>query len=109
MRKTLELDDTDNRPVATVGKVWSQRLAEESSWEGLSDCHRLEADFVDLNNRGMVASMNLTCCNTCGRDEIDDVRHRLRQRNDIRSGKLRAHFSTSRMLNYSYKIRLPRT
>jgi hypothetical protein len=74
VRETLELDDTDNRPATVVGEVWSQRLAEERSWEGASDYHRLEAAFADLNNRGVAARMNFTCCNTCGTDEIDNER-----------------------------------
>ncbi len=74
VREALELDDTDYRPGTVAGEVWTQRLSEESSWVGLSDYHRLEAAFAELNNHGVAARMNFTCCNTCGTDEIDNER-----------------------------------
>lgn len=74
VRDVLEIEDTDTRPESMVEEIWQQRLAEEASWGYDSDCRRLEAAFAQLQEAGVVARMNFTCCNTCGTDEIDAER-----------------------------------
>lgn len=57
-----------------VEAVWSQRLAEESSWTEAGDYDKVQAAFEELEGRGFVARMNFTCCQTCGHAEIEDER-----------------------------------
>lgn len=57
-----------------VEVVWSQRLAEESTWAGDGDYVRVRAAFDELESSGFVARMDFACCQTCGHAEIDDER-----------------------------------
>lgn len=69
----LELGD-DPRVQAAVDLAWTQRLAQESSWDAPGEYDRVAAAFVDLADQGVVGRMNFTCCQTCGTAEIDDER-----------------------------------
>jgi hypothetical protein len=46
--------------------------AEQSEWEGPTDCDRLDEAFAALNRQGIVARQNFSCCNNCGFTEIWD-------------------------------------
>src|SRR5208337_4485547 len=46
--------------------------AEHAGWEGSTDCDRLDEAFAALNNQGIVARQNFSCCNNCGFTEIWD-------------------------------------
>ncbi|MFC0627388.1 DUF6891 domain-containing protein [Kribbella deserti] len=64
----------DERITVLVDEAWAARLAEQRMWTGESDAERLEAAFEHLENSGVVARMNFTCCQTCGVAEIGDER-----------------------------------
>ena len=75
VREELELDDDDPAAEAAVDRVWRTRLEEEAAWpEGGSDYERVARAFAALNDEGVVARMDFTCCNSCGTTEIDDER-----------------------------------
>lgn len=42
----------------------------EQSWQGDTDCDRLDRAFSELEENGIVARQNFTCCQTCGHAEI---------------------------------------
>lgn len=70
-------EDEDSPPApervrAIVDELWSERLAEQSTWHGLSDADRLDAAFTELEAAGVVARMAFTCCGSCGVAEIGD-------------------------------------
>jgi hypothetical protein len=67
-----DLDVTPARAVAMVEGVWAARVAEQTSWHGLSDADRVEAAFGELAAAGIVARMCFTCCQSCGSAEIGD-------------------------------------
>jgi hypothetical protein len=46
-----------------------------AQWPAVTDCDRLEAAFAALEEDGVVARQNFTCCMTCGSTEIwDEIR-----------------------------------
>lgn len=45
---------------------------EQVSWPSVTDCDRLDAAFDQLEQQGIVARHNFTCCGTCGSTEIWD-------------------------------------
>jgi hypothetical protein len=69
-----DCDEDRLRPLATV---WvDQALAdyerEVATWPDVTDCDRLDAAFASLEQAGIVARQNFSCCGTCGAAEIWD-------------------------------------
>ncbi|MCX2951149.1 DUF6891 domain-containing protein [Lentzea sp. NEAU-D7] len=66
----------DSRPVsreqaaALVDRLWLERVAEQATWQGETDPERLTRAFAALEQAGITARENFTCCRTCGQDEI---------------------------------------
>lgn len=46
---------------------------EQTTWEGQTDCDRLDEAFAALNRQGIVARQDFSCCNNCGFTEIWDA------------------------------------
>jgi hypothetical protein len=46
--------------------------AQQATWPEVTDCDRLDKAFAELEESGIVARQNFTCCQTCGNAEIDD-------------------------------------
>ncbi|HEY6227497.1 MAG TPA: hypothetical protein VI282_10285 [Verrucomicrobiae bacterium] len=46
--------------------------AQQATWTEETDCDRLDKAFAELEESGIVARQNFTCCQTCGNAEIDD-------------------------------------
>lgn len=57
-----------------VDQVRAERQAEIAAGSGPDDSARLEAAFATLHERGVLALMDFTCCQTCGHAEIADHR-----------------------------------
>jgi hypothetical protein len=55
-----------------VGPLWRERLAEQEAWPAVTDADRVAAAFAALEERGITARMNFTCCGKCGFSEIAD-------------------------------------
>ncbi|WP_406197971.1 hypothetical protein OH807_13290 [Kitasatospora sp. NBC_01560] len=53
-----------------VAPLWRERLAEQASWPEVTDVDRLEEAFDALEDQGIVAAMDFTCCASCGYEEI---------------------------------------
>ncbi|MET9557001.1 hypothetical protein [Streptomyces sp. NPDC006645] len=70
------LVDGDERPVSAaqargiVDRLWLERVEEQTGWEGETDPERITAVFAGLDERGIVARENFTCCRSCGLAEI---------------------------------------
>ncbi|MER5380525.1 hypothetical protein ABT040_09620 [Streptomyces sp. NPDC002688] len=70
------LVDGDHRPVSRaqarelVDRLWTERLAEQEAWEGVTDPERLTEVFEGLDARGITARENFTCCRSCGTAEM---------------------------------------
>ncbi len=70
------LADGDERPVSRaqavrlVDRLWTERLAEQDGWEGVTDPERLSLAFGALEETGITARENFTCCHGCGMAEI---------------------------------------
>ncbi|WP_437032834.1 DUF6891 domain-containing protein [Streptomyces sp. enrichment culture] len=66
----------DRRPVsreqavALVDRLWLERVAEQATWEGVTDPERLTRAFTMLQAAGITARENFSCCRTCGDAEI---------------------------------------
>lgn len=50
----------------------TRQQAREATWSGPSDCDLLDQAFADLEQSGIVARQDFTCCGTCGVAEIGD-------------------------------------
>jgi hypothetical protein len=48
----------------------AKHAKEEASWPARTDCDRLDAAFVDLEARGILALQHFSCCLNCGNAEI---------------------------------------
>jgi hypothetical protein len=70
------LVDGDSRPVSKpqarqlVDRLWLERLAEQETWEGITDPERVTRVFAVLDASGITARENFTCCRNCGTTEI---------------------------------------
>ncbi|MFF9779494.1 DUF6891 domain-containing protein [Streptomyces sp. NPDC013978] len=71
------LVEGDHRPVSPaqarqlVDRLWVDRLAEQDTWDGVTDPERLTRAFEVLQRaHGITARENFTCCRTCGTSEI---------------------------------------
>ncbi|MFF0482826.1 DUF6891 domain-containing protein [Streptomyces sp. NPDC004435] len=66
----------DHRPVsreqatALADRLWLERVAEQATWRGETDPERLTRAFTALQEAGITARENFTCCRGCGRSEI---------------------------------------
>ncbi|MFJ8111836.1 DUF6891 domain-containing protein [Streptomyces sp. NPDC096132] len=66
----------DRRPVsreqaqALVDRMWLERVAEQAAWQGETDPERLTRAFTALEEAGITARENFTCCRSCGQAEI---------------------------------------
>ncbi|WP_042381450.1 DUF6891 domain-containing protein [Streptacidiphilus melanogenes] len=70
------LVDGDTQPVSSAqarelaDRLWAERLAEQAEWEGETDPERLSRAFEALDDAGITARENFTCCRNCGHSEI---------------------------------------
>ncbi|WP_329376016.1 hypothetical protein OG625_01140 [Streptomyces sp. NBC_01351] len=68
----------DRRPVsreqaaALADRMWLARVAEQAEWQGETDPERLTRAFTALQEAGIAARENFTCCRSCGQAEIGD-------------------------------------
>ncbi|MFE7932200.1 DUF6891 domain-containing protein [Streptomyces sp. NPDC057456] len=66
----------DRRPVsreqaaALADRMWLERVAEQAGWTGETDPERLTRAFAGLQEAGITARENFTCCRSCGQSEI---------------------------------------
>ncbi|MEU6061377.1 hypothetical protein [Streptomyces sp. NPDC047097] len=66
----------ERRPVtpeqarALADRLWRERVAEQSGWQGETDPERLTRAFTALDRAGITARENFTCCRNCGHSEI---------------------------------------
>ncbi|MCX5316704.1 hypothetical protein [Streptomyces sp. NBC_00154] len=66
----------DRRPVsreqaeAMADRMWLERVAEQAEWQGETDPERLTRAFTALQEAGITARENFTCCRSCGQSEI---------------------------------------
>lgn len=52
----------------------------ERTWPAKTECDRLDEAFKHLEDSGIVARQNFTCCGTCGSSEIGDEIEQAQQR-----------------------------
>jgi hypothetical protein len=57
-----------------------ERARAMAKWPPKTDCDRLDAAFEELNQLGVMARHNWTCCGTCGCAEVPEEFSRLRGR-----------------------------
>ena len=66
----------DRRPVSreqaqeVADRLWLERVAEQAMWQGETDPERLTRAFAALQDAGITARENFTCCRNCGQSEI---------------------------------------
>ncbi|MFF9239157.1 DUF6891 domain-containing protein [Streptomyces sp. NPDC014801] len=53
-----------------VERLWLARVSEQAGWDGLTDPDRLTRAFAALEETGILARENFTCCHSCGMAEI---------------------------------------
>ena len=63
-------------PQADVEQLMAALLAahraEQATWQTPTDCDRLDQAFAALNQRGIVARQDFSCCTACGHNDIWD-------------------------------------
>ncbi|MCM2391058.1 DUF6891 domain-containing protein [Streptomyces albipurpureus] len=61
---------TTGQAESLVNRLWLERVAEQSEWEGETDPERLARAFAALDASGITARENFACCHSCGQAEI---------------------------------------
>ncbi|MEK2491054.1 hypothetical protein WN990_15980 [Kitasatospora purpeofusca] len=56
--------------VALADRMWLERVAEQAGWQDETDPERLTRAFAALQEAGITARENFTCCRSCGQSEI---------------------------------------
>ena len=51
-------------------RMWLERVAEQADWQSETDPERLTRAFAALQQAGITARENFTCCRSCGQSEI---------------------------------------
>ncbi|MEG3087624.1 DUF6891 domain-containing protein [Sphingomonas sp. PB4P5] len=61
-----------------IRQAFARHRAQQQSWPVLTDCDRLDAAFAALEDDGVIARQNFSCCGNCASTEIwaeiDDAR-----------------------------------
>jgi hypothetical protein len=61
-----------------------KRYLEEINWVSPTDCERLDRAFLELNQMGILAKQNFSCCNSCGHKRIERaLKNSAKKRRDI--------------------------
>ncbi|MCI4591048.1 hypothetical protein MOK15_13220 [Sphingobium sp. BYY-5] len=66
-RPTLRIEAS-----AALRAALAEHRTAEQGWTEATDCDRLDAAFAALEEEGVIARQNFTCCGTCGASEIWD-------------------------------------
>lgn len=53
-----------------VAQEWDAHIAAQADWPEITDCDRLDAAFIEINQGQIVARHNFACCQNCGVREI---------------------------------------
>jgi hypothetical protein len=72
-----DLSPEELRPLAQklLREALAEQRAAERHWPDETDCDRLDAAFAALEEEGVIARQNFSCCGNCGATEIwDEVR-----------------------------------
>ena len=73
-----EYDDKDTVErtcEAEIEKAFASHLAAQATWPQVTDCDRLDRAFETLNQGGILARHDFSCCQNCGLSEIgNDIR-----------------------------------
>jgi hypothetical protein len=64
------LDDLEPQIERITAELLAEHRQEQSGWIGPTDCDKLDAAFDDLEEAGIVARQNFSCCSNCGHGEI---------------------------------------
>ncbi|MFF8396018.1 DUF6891 domain-containing protein [Streptomyces sp. NPDC016172] len=78
IRETVYLmeDGEDSSPISPaqareiVERLWVEQVDEQEAWTGPTDPDRLERAFAALEDGGIIAREDFTCCRGCGMTEI---------------------------------------
>lgn len=65
-----ESDELNNMVAELARELMKEHQQNELSWKGDTDCDKLDRAFSELEDSGIVARQNFTCCQTCGHAEI---------------------------------------
>jgi hypothetical protein len=60
--------DLESGPM--LERALAAHAAAEAGWPALTDCDRLDAAFAALEQQGVIARQNFSCCGNCGSSEI---------------------------------------
>jgi hypothetical protein len=65
-------DDLQPSIKAMLAELLAAHRTEQAGWESSTDCDRLDEAFAALNQHGIVARQDFSCCNNCGFTDIWD-------------------------------------
>jgi hypothetical protein len=76
-------DDVQPEVKRITAESLTAHRAEQTQWEGSTDCDRLDEAFAALNRQGIVARQDFSCCNNCGFAEIWDEVEKEEERQSV--------------------------
>lgn len=68
----------------TTDQLLGNHWKEQSTWNGTTDVDRLDQAFKSMEERGILARQNFTCCSPCGVSEISDEIDKIEKLRPIR-------------------------
>ena len=76
-------DDLQPEIERIVAELSASHHAQQVGWESRTDCDRLDEAFVTLENQGIVARQNFSCCSNCGHAEIGNEIQQTKAKRDV--------------------------
>lgn len=82
-----------------AAKLWKQAEEEEAGWQGITVNDRIDAAFSFLEEQGIFAAQDFTCCSSCGHSEAcGEVSFRQEQGKEVRGYVFYHHQDTDSAL-----------
>src|SRR5438046_2664744 len=69
-QETLDREDFQPEIERITAELLTAHREEQAGWESPTDCDRLDEAFAVLNQKGIVARQDFSCCNNCGHLDI---------------------------------------
>lgn len=84
-KEVAEYSGSDEAAQQALDTQLAQLSSEQAQWPDQTDCHKLDKALEKLEDQGIVARQNFSCCGTCGSTEIwDEVDAVQAEGNDVK-------------------------
>lgn len=75
---------TEEKAAALVDLALQVHYEDQRTWQGITDCDRIDEAFATLDRHGIIARQHFSCCQSCGHTEINTVIEQVQQIREVR-------------------------